>query len=480
MFLNNITILPFILYLSICYAQSSDMNCSLGTFITCGNSSLYCSYACSWNITSSLCYEIDQYPSIPNASIRDLVAPGTPLAANFLTLSFYGDGITAQGKYVETLVDAIYRSTNTGNVRVINQGFENATLVDLINGYSPIGGHLNPFLPQSNITFEQTLDADRPDFVAVQIGTEDIIQGQYPSCGDRCLNITDFVNLFVDSIIGPIRSRNIAMAIVSVGVIGELTNEGNPLDIILDQFSAAQLDLAIGNGFSFVDARTSESTYDESYNCLNLTSGLLTTDGVRPNARGNINLANLVAGGIIDAFAVAPANKPLPYPYGGRIFMTSLEYPLYSGGIPQLDIECTTEMAGTKSYALMVDLLGCGGQPCRRASRTPWAGDDQLNWPLKPNSFYLGLDNVTAFGFTDSNGLFTFPIYRGLNSDDTCNPLATGMNPDWTTHSGGTCNSWRDNSLFSAALGASCYRDPNLLFTVMGNCTTSRIMCVTS
>ena len=138
------------------------MNCSLGTFISCGNSSLYCSYACSWNITSSLCYEIDQYPSIPNASIRALIAPGTPLAANFLTLSFYGDGITAQGKYVETLVDAIYRSTNTGNIRVINQGFENATLVDLINGYSPIGGHLNPFLPPARPYLNPFLPPVRP------------------------------------------------------------------------------------------------------------------------------------------------------------------------------------------------------------------------------------------------------------------------------------------------------------------------------
>jgi len=468
------------LSLRTCFAQS-NLNCSQGTSSTCGSSSTYCSYACEWNTTSSICYEVDQYPAIGNSSIRQLVAPGTPLAANFITLSFYGDGITSQGKYVETLVNAIYKSENTGNVRVINQGFENGTLVDLINGFSPIGGHLNPFLPQSNVTFEQSLDADRPDFVAVQIGTEDILQSQFnASCGVRCSNITDYVSLFVENIIGPIRTRNIALAIISVGVIGELTKEGNPYDFLLDQFAAAQLDLAIGNGFSFVDARTSEASYDESYNCLNLTEGVLTSDGVRPNNRGNVNLANLVSGGIMDAFAVPPANKPMPYPYGGRVFMSSMEYPLDSGGIPRLDVECTNEMAGVKSYALMVDLLGCGGQPCRRASRTPWAGDDQIDWPLKPNSFYLGLDNGTAFGFTDSNGLFTFPIYRGLNTNSECDPLATGMNPDWTTHSGGTCNSWRDKTFpVSAALGSSCFRDPNLLFTVMGNCTTSKIMCVT-
>lgn len=68
------------------------------------------------------------------------------------------------------------------NVNLIDQGVNGGTVTDLVRGWSP-WGHLDPHVPQTNITFAQTISRDKPDIVAIQIGVNDV--WQQPSRGEN-------------------------------------------------------------------------------------------------------------------------------------------------------------------------------------------------------------------------------------------------------------------------------------------------------
>jgi lysophospholipase L1-like esterase len=325
------------------------------------------------------------------------------------------------------------------------------------------------------VTFLETLDADRPSFVAIQIGVEDIRQAG-AACGSRCSNVSEFVRLFTEHIIAPIVQRNIPAAIISVGLDGECTNEGNALDEKLDKFADAQLAMAYANGLAFVDLRTAEIDYETNFNCLNLTSGPLTTDGVLPNARGVALLAESVADGILDAVKAPLAPRPPPKPAGGRIWLTSAPYNITGapgGGVAAADAACTREAGGAPARALIADAAGCGGQPCRRGSVTPFRGDGQVDWPLKPNRLYYRLDNETSVGFTDEAGLLVYPIYAGPS--DTCLAQATGLASDWTTTD--QCDSWSNASAALDDAGVACSRLPRLMGSTAGAISGGMPLC---
>jgi lysophospholipase L1-like esterase len=226
--------------------------------------------------------------------------------------------------YEPVITDAISSSpfTSTIPLRIINQGVNGGTIKDLVRGFSP-WGHLNPFLPQTNITFAETLDQDEPDIVHIQIGINDVLQAG-SSCGERCSNVSEYVRVFLEEIATPLQQRNISFVIVSVSTIGELPDGLNVNDADLDAFATAQRDLATKLDVPFVNLRLVDELYESLNNCLPLTSGLLTYDGIHPlEPRGSINLANLHSKGLLQAFVKSNAKpKRSPYPFGGRVFIT--------------------------------------------------------------------------------------------------------------------------------------------------------------
>ena len=526
---------------------AADDPCGAAPQSECALTPAFCLQACAWNMSAQpapRCEQVDRYPPPPNASRTALVGQGGPLATNFVTVSFYGDSLTFAGggagggcgaadgsggaaagcSYTDLLAAAVAGSVWVGNVRVVNQGVRGATLRDLIEGHSPAGGHLNPYVGErTNATFLQTLEADRPSFVAIQVGLEDVRQAG-KSCGARCSNVSEFVRLFTERIIAPLVERNIPAAIVSVGLDGECTDEGNALDEVLNAYADAQLAMAFSHGLAFVDMRTAAIDYENAFNCLNLTQGPLTTDGVLPNERGTALLAESVASGMLDAIKAPLPPGPPPRPTGGRIWLTSAAYNISGapgGGVAAADAACTLEAGGAPARALIADVAGCGGQPCRRASVTPWRGDGQIDWPLvrfppppapakwwregespaacaarthrrptaprpsplapplsatcaapqEPNRLYFMLDNETAVGFTDATGLLGYPLFAGPAGADACAAQATGMSADWTTRAGpgGTCDSWSNASATLDDAGLACSRLPRLIGSASGS-----------
>lgn len=383
-----------------------------------------------------------------NSSIVALTAETSPLAgADWLTISFYGDSITWLDLYEQVLAAALADGPGTANVsvRIINQGVDGGTARDLVIGYSP-WGHLNPWLPQTNITYVQTLDQDMPDIVAIQIGINDVWQAG-PGCGARCSNVTEFVSVLRDDLITPAQSRGARVYLASVSTIGEMRNGTNAFDANLTAFAAAARGLAQALGVPFVDLRDADETYLTTNNCMDLYSGVITYDGVHPNAFGARNLANMHAGGIVEALRTSPV-PPRPLPpgvvFGGRAFLTAQAYSTALGGIAGADAVCTRE-AGVPARALLVDEAGCAGgsAPCRRATLTPFRGDGQIDWPLCPHCAYFNWDNTTLLGLTDATALFAFPLFR---NSMRCVNQASGMQTDWTTVVNGTCASWTAGS----------------------------------
>ena len=465
-------------------AAASDP-CSGGTAATCGASSSFCAQACAWVSSNSSCVSVDAYPLPSNASLAALVGPSSPLiGADYVTISFYGDSITWLNVYEPLISSALAASPHTSGVavRILNQGVNGGTLSDLIAGYSP-WGHLNPSRAQTNITFAQTLDADRPDYVVVQIGINDVWQAG-AACGARCSNVTAFPGLFGAGIAGPVAARGAQLVVASVSTIGELRDGGNALDAELDAFAAMQASLAARLRVPFVALRAADEAYEAANNCVGLPHGLLTYDGVHPlSPRGAVNLANLHAGGLLAAMAQSPpaGPRPPPAPYAGRLLVTAAMASTDFGGIAGADALCTAA-AGEPAKALLVDEAGCGGAPCRRATVTPWAGDGQLDWPLKPHAMYYSLDNKTAVGFTDGRALLAYPLFKPVRA--ACQNMASGMNADFTTRAGETCSSWTVGANAPAGVaqgvGWTCALDDGLFDGGSVACGENDMICVTA
>ena len=471
-------------YIRLFLPSNSDIDpCSNATKLECGVVfPPYCMFACAWNISIQVCQSVDNYPLPRNDSLTKLVSASSPLLlpnGNYTTISFYGDSITWLNVYEPIIAEAISNSQFTSDipVRIINQGVNGGTIKDLVKGFSP-WGHLNPNYPQTNITFAETLDQDKPDIVHIQIGINDILQAG-PNCGIRCSNVSEYVRVFIEDIASPLISRNISFVIVSVSTIGEFPDGQNINDELLDAFASAQKDLAASLAVPFVNLRSEDELYESLNNCLPVKSGILTYDGIHPlEPRGSMNLANLHSEGLIQALEESSLRpKPLPLPYGGRIFVTNLSYEL-NLTISGADAACTTE-AKEPSKAILVDEFGCEDKPCRRASKSPFAGDEQIDWPLKASSSYYRFDgNSSLVLFTNSNSLFEFPFWTSLFK---CFNQASGFNSDFTTKVNATCESWtKQTSNSTQGVGWICSRDDDFLNGGNLDCSIpNKFICVT-
>ena len=154
----------------------------------------------------------------------------------------------------------------------------------------------------------------------------------------------------------------------------------------------------------------------------------------------------------------APSLSPTtlsPASSGPRIFLTAKSYSMNMGGIAGADAICTTE-AGRSAKALLTDVAGCSGSPCRRATAP------QIGWPLLPNTAYYNADYSAVVAVTDSHGLLPATLTSAVTVNGCINE-ATGMKSDWSTPVGYTCNDWTTTSTSTnVAVGWLC---PNALST---------------
>jgi lysophospholipase L1-like esterase len=119
--------------------------------------------------------------------------------------------------------------------------------------------------------------------VVIYIGVNDVWHKRTSGTGTD----PDKFEKFYQAIINKLKAKNITVILCTPATIGEKTDFSNPLDGDLNEYSKIIRNIAQKNSLSVVDLRKSFLDYDLKNNTENKDKGVLTSDGVHLNAKGN-------------------------------------------------------------------------------------------------------------------------------------------------------------------------------------------------
>ncbi len=122
-----------------------------------------------------------------------------------------------------------------------------------------------------------------PDIVVIFIGVNDVWHKRTGGTGTDA----DKFGKFYQAIINKLKAKNIDIVICTPAAIGEKTDFSNPLDGELNEYSIIIRDMAQKNNLSLVDLRRAFLDHNLKNNPGNKASGILTSDGVHLNVKGN-------------------------------------------------------------------------------------------------------------------------------------------------------------------------------------------------
>jgi lysophospholipase L1-like esterase len=130
---------------------------------------------------------------------------------------------------------------------------------------------------------EDDVLAKNPDIVVVYIGVNDVWHKQSSGTG------TDYDKFekFYNALLKKFQAKNIKVILATPAVVGERTDNSNQLDGDLNRYSALIRSIAEKNGLPLVDLRKGFLDYGKANNPENKESGILTTDRVHLNEKGN-------------------------------------------------------------------------------------------------------------------------------------------------------------------------------------------------
>ena len=184
------------------------------------------------------------------------------------TIVFLGDSITQQGAgekgYVTLFRQAIEKSRPDSGIKVIGAG---------------IGGNKVPNL-------EARLDKDvlshKPNVVVIYIGINDVwhsTRGQGTDIGAFETGLRSLIKRCTDA--------GARVILSTPSVIDEKHDGSNPLDKMLDEYTAVSRKVAMETGTTLLDLRAAFIANLQEYNTANEPKGILTGDGVHLNDAGN-------------------------------------------------------------------------------------------------------------------------------------------------------------------------------------------------
>ena len=133
------------------------------------------------------------------------------------------------------------------------------------------------------LRIEDDVLAKNPDMVFIYVGVNDVWHKATSGTGTDA----DKFEKFYQAIIKKLKEKNIKVVLCTPATIGEKNDFSNPQDGDLNQYSKIIRDLATKNNLPLVDLRKLFLAYNLANNPENKTKGILTTDGVHLNAKGN-------------------------------------------------------------------------------------------------------------------------------------------------------------------------------------------------
>jgi lysophospholipase L1-like esterase len=182
---------------------------------------------------------------------------------------FFGDSITQAGVQPKGYITRIGEKLEAKGIK---------EQYDLIG--AGIGGNK---VYDLYLRMEDDVLAKNPDIVVIWVGVNDVWHKRTSGTGTDA----DKFERFYNAIIKKLQARNIKVFICTPAAIGEKTDFSNELDGDLNKYAAIIRTIAEKNNCPLIDLRAVFLQYNLANNKNNKESGILTSDRVHLNEKGN-------------------------------------------------------------------------------------------------------------------------------------------------------------------------------------------------
>ncbi len=260
---------------------------------------------------------------------------------------FFGDSVTRAGVRPDgyiTLTSQMIEAAYPGkNIKLIGAGVSGNKVADLLQ------------------RLDRAVLKRNPDVVVIYIGINDVWHWTHPTTvakGVKGTTHEDF-EAGLKTLIQKIEAVGARVVLCTPTVIGEKPDGSNPNDKMLEEFAAISRRVAEETGVQLVDLRKAFIEYLKEHNPDNLEKGILTKDGVHPNAKGNAFLSKLV----LEAFEVTeikevPARQAKVYAQMAPAHVYENE----AGQTMPYRLFVPEGYDPAKSYPLILSFHGAGGR----------------------------------------------------------------------------------------------------------------------
>lgn len=186
---------------------------------------------------------------------------------------FFGDSITqagiAPGGYIKLVDSLIKQEGQENNYELIGAGIGGDKIYDLY------------------LRVENDVLKHNPDIVIIFVGVNDVWHKTSSGTG------TDFNKFgrFYEALVNKLQAAGIKVIVSTPAVIGERTDHSNSQDGDLNFYCNWLRSYTVKNNIPLIDLRAGFIQYNVQNNPQNKESGILTTDRVHLNAKGNLFVA---------------------------------------------------------------------------------------------------------------------------------------------------------------------------------------------
>lgn len=182
---------------------------------------------------------------------------------------FFGDSITQAGVqpggYITRLQEMLTQNGKNNAYDLVGAGIGGNKIYDLY------------------LRMEDDVLSKQPDIVVVWVGVNDVWHKKGAGTGTDA----DKFENFYHAVIKKLQAKNIKVYLCTPAAIGEKTDYTNELDGDLNKYAAIVRNVAAADNCEIIDLRKAFLDYNLKNNAANAASGILTSDGVHLNEKGN-------------------------------------------------------------------------------------------------------------------------------------------------------------------------------------------------
>lgn len=182
---------------------------------------------------------------------------------------FFGDSITEAGVnpggYITRMKDLISEAKLSDRYDLVGAGIGGNKVYDLY------------------LRLEEDVLSKNPDMVIIFVGVNDVWHKRSHGTGTDA----DKFEKFYTAIIKKLQDKSIKVVLCTPAAIGEKTDNSNELDGDLNHYSNIIRRLAKSNELALIDLRKIFVEYNAKFNSDNKEAGILTSDRVHLNDKGN-------------------------------------------------------------------------------------------------------------------------------------------------------------------------------------------------